>query len=255
MSSRRAIESGGTSLFFSGVLPRVIAHRGLALDVDENTLPAFAAALEAGAQILETDVRATADGVAVLFHDDRLSNGKRVQDLTLAALQSVPLPRGGTITTLQAALTRFPSARFNIDVKSTAAVVPTAKAIRQADAVERVLIASFSRVRQRGTARLLPGVATSGTSMVVLGAVMAGKLGCTAVMRFILRGIDAAQIPTHVAGMLAVSPAMIKRLHSAGVEVHVWTVNSESEMKALRLAGVDGIVTDRCDLACRVFAL
>lgn len=233
----------------------MLAHRGLALDVDENTLLAFAAACEAGAQILETDVRATADGVAVLFHDDRLASGVRICDLTWEALQLVSLPHGGTVPSLPQALAKFPHAKFNIDVKSTDAIAPTVHALKQASATGRVLVASFSRARQRGVSRKLPGVATSASALMVLGAVLAGKVGWVAMMRVILRRVDAVQIPNHVLRMHATTPAMVERFHAAGVEVHVWTVNERADMIALRLAGVDGIVTDRCDRASGAFAL
>ncbi|MFF1875802.1 glycerophosphodiester phosphodiesterase, partial [Kitasatospora herbaricolor] len=59
--------------FLSGPLPRIIAHRGLALEAPENTLLAFLRALSAGATHLETDVHASADGVAVISHDPDLS--------------------------------------------------------------------------------------------------------------------------------------------------------------------------------------
>ncbi|MBK5239566.1 MAG: hypothetical protein JJE28_10740, partial [Actinomycetales bacterium] len=186
MSTRPNTPPDARLHFFSGELPRILAHRGLAQNADENTIAAFGAAFGAGAQILETDVRATADGVAVLIHDAFLANGMRVQDLTLKELQAVELPRGGTVPTLLEALVSFSEAKFNIDLKSSDAVVPTAEAITNALAIDRVLVASFSRSRQRRAVKLLPGVATSASSLIVLGAVVAGKLRWVALMRFIL---------------------------------------------------------------------
>jgi glycerophosphoryl diester phosphodiesterase len=52
--------------------PPFIAHRGTRTRAPENTMPAFLAAHEAGAAWIETDVKLTADGVAILFHDDTL---------------------------------------------------------------------------------------------------------------------------------------------------------------------------------------
>jgi glycerophosphoryl diester phosphodiesterase len=46
-----------------------------------------------------------------------------------------------------------------------------------------------------------------------------------------------------------VTPALLDRYHRAGLEVHVWTVNEPSEMRRLLSMGVDGLVTDRADLA------
>nr|WP_246323564.1 glycerophosphodiester phosphodiesterase family protein [Alpinimonas psychrophila] len=232
-----------------------MAHRGLALEVDENTLAAFGAALAAGAQIIETDVRATADGIPVLVHDEVLPTGARIADLTWAELQAVPLPRGGSIPSLDQALAFFPEAKFNIDVKSSDAILPTVLAITNASATDRVLIASFSRARQRRTLRLLAGVASSASAMTVLGAVLAGKVGWVALMRYLLRHENAVQIPLQILSLRTTSLPMIRHFHAAGVEVHIWTVNEERDMIALKAAGVDGIVTDRCDVAHRVFAL
>jgi len=237
-----------------------LAHRGLALTADENTLEAFAAALGDGAQIIETDVRATRDGIAVLIHGETLASGSRVQDLSLAELQEVTLPNGGFVPSLRETLAAFPGAKFNIDMKSADAVAPASQAIREGSALTRVLVTSFSGTRQREAVRLLPGVvtsgtATSGTATMVVSAVLAGKLGWTALMRWILRSVDAVQIPERVLTMRTTSPLMVKRFHAAGVEVHVWTINNEADMIRLRAAEVDGIVTDRCDVARRVFAL
>lgn len=57
----------------------VISHRGEHLKHPENTIPAFQAALDAGADFIEVDVRTTADGKLVLMHDgdvSRMTNGK-----------------------------------------------------------------------------------------------------------------------------------------------------------------------------------
>lgn len=71
----------------------VIAHRGEHLKHVENTLPAFSAAIEAGADYFELDVRTTADGELVLMHDaavDRTTNGKgRVADLTFDQVRAL----------------------------------------------------------------------------------------------------------------------------------------------------------------------
>jgi glycerophosphoryl diester phosphodiesterase len=77
----------------------VIAHRGEHLSHAENTLPAFQAAIDAGADYFELDVRTTADGRLVLMHDatvDRTTNGKgRVSELTYAEVRA--LRAGGEV--------------------------------------------------------------------------------------------------------------------------------------------------------------
>jgi glycerophosphoryl diester phosphodiesterase len=230
----------------------VIAHRGLALDADENTLAAFEAALAAGADILETDVHASADGDAVICHDDDLSRiagvRQRVGTLTVPELSSLRLARGGRLATLRDALEAFPSTRFNIDVKDDAAVVPTVRAIRDADAAERVLVTSFAQRRRRRALRSLRRAATSastcGSAFAVLGAV----LRIDVLVRSALWDVDAVQVPVRHLGLTVVSPALVRAVHRAGREVHVWTVNDPGEMARLLRLGVDGIITDRCDL-------
>src|ERR1700742_3691138 len=81
------------SPWFEPALPRLLAHRGLALDAPKNTLLAFVKALAAGATYLETDVHASKDGIAVLSHDPTLvrlaGHRARVSELTLAQLRKI----------------------------------------------------------------------------------------------------------------------------------------------------------------------
>lgn len=95
--------------------PRVIAHRGVASEAPENTLPAIAKAIELGCAMAEIDLRYTADGEVVLMHDDtvdRTTGGAgRVSDKTLAGLRSLDAGarsgegfRGTRVPTLQEAV-------------------------------------------------------------------------------------------------------------------------------------------------------
>lgn len=236
----------------------MLAHRGLAVDAPENTLLAFAKAIAAGASHLETDVHASADGVAVLSHDPdlfRLTGRQvRIDQLTAAELMRIDLGDGQTFATLAGALDTFPDARFNIDIKAAAAAIPTVEAIRSAHAESRVLIGSFSNARRLAVVRRLSGVVTSVSSRGAVIATWAGALGVPAVTRRALRGVQAVQLPVRVLGVRTTSRRVIAAYHSAGVEVHIWTVNDPAEMRRLLDAGVDGIVSDRADLALKVLA-
>jgi len=236
----------------------VLAHRGLAVDAPENTLLAFARALAAGVTHLETDVHASADGVAILSHDPDLFRltGRRVRidQLTASELARIDLGESQTFVTLSAALEAFPDARFNIDIKAAAAAVPAIEAIRGAHAERRVLIGSFSNARRLAVVRRLPGVATSVSSRGAVIATWAGALGLRRMVRFGLRGVQAVQLPVRVLGVRTTSPRVIAAYHSAGVEVHIWTINDPAEMTRLLDAGVDGLVSDRADIALEVLA-
>ena len=244
-------------MFLEGVRPRVFAHRGLSLDAPENTLLAFRHALAAGATHIETDVHATDDGIAVLSHDadhDVAGTRIRLDQLTMGELMRIGLGKGQSFASLREALDAFPEARFNIDVKATAAVEATAAAVRDAGAIDRVLITSFSENRRRRTAGLLPGVATSASASVLMRAVLATAMGVARTARHTLKGFAAVQVPETVRSHRILTPRFIRGMHAAGVEVHVWTINDSEAMIRLLDLGVDGLVTDRCDLAVEIIA-
>lgn len=234
--------------WFAPPAPRVLAHRGLALQAPENTLPAFRAAIGAGASYLETDVRLSRDGEAVLVHDaDFVTEGGATREIaasTLEELRGVDLGGGAGFLSLAEALDAFPHARFNIDVKVDGAEAATVAAIRRAGAQDRVLLASFSEPRRRRLARALPGVPTSPGRAGVIRVLLASATGSTPAMRAALAGANALQAPVRV-----ISRRLVAAVHAAGAEVHAWTVNEPATMRALFALGVDGVVTDRCDLA------
>jgi len=238
--------------YFDSDRPRVFAHRGLALDAPENTPLAFAQAIAAGADYIETDVWASSDGRAVIAHDEDLrrltGDPRRVGDLSVEELAKIDLGHGQSIPTLVEVLHGFPETRFNIDIKDAAAVEPTVQAIRDARAIDRVLVTSFSESRRRAAVAQLPGVATSASALPFVRALLANRLHLTPALTRALRDIDAVQIPQRALGLSTVGPRTIARFHRAGIEVHIWTINDPARMRALFAAGVDGVVTDRADL-------
>lgn len=246
------------SSYLAPARPRVFAHRGLAVAAPENTLLAFEKAVDAGAVYIETDVHASRDGIAIVAHDPDLTRIAArqglVSEFTLEELRAVDLGQGQTFCTLAEALERFPAIRFNIDVKSAAAIGPTIEAVRAAGASDRVLVSSFSESRRRKALAGLPGVVSSASAPRFAVALFAGKLGLSPVVRAALRGLVAVQVPERALGLTITTPRMIARLHAAGVEVHVWTINDPERMRELLALGVDGIVTDRADLALVVVA-
>jgi len=244
--------------YFATPLPRVIAHRGLSLDAPENTLLAFAHALALDVTHVETDVHVSADGVAMIAHDATLhrvaGRAQRIDELTARELAKIDLGDDQYMPTLAEALDTFTDARFNIDVKTLAVVEPAVDAIRAAAAEDRVLITSFSESRRRRALALLPTVATSASGPRFAAALLASVIRGGPAVRAALRGLHAVQIPERAMGLTTVTPARIRAFHAAGVEVHVWTINDEADMRRLLALGVDGIVTDRADIAMAVIA-
>lgn len=240
--------------------PRVLAHRGFvppgSEGIVENTFAAFAAAHAAGAAYVESDCHRTADGVVVLFHDDNLArvtgDPRALADVRHGELVSIMADRGGLVTAAEA-LEAFPTLRFNLDVKAPDAAVPLGHIVaRHAD---RVLLTSFADGRRRTALAAAESAggrpATSGGRATVARVLAARVARSGALARRALRGIDALQVPERVGRLSLVTPRLLDLAHDAGVEVHVWTVNDESDMDRLLSLGVDGLVTDRADLALR----
>ncbi|MGM7665903.1 glycerophosphodiester phosphodiesterase family protein [Microbacterium sp. A93] len=242
--------------------PRVLAHRGLTPAVGgdsavwENTAGAFAAAHACGVEYVETDCRVTADGDVVLFHDETLSrlldDDRAVSSVRSAELAELLAPHGGLLTVAEM-LDMFPETRFNIDVKTDDAVSPLGAII--APHSHRVLLTSFSDARR---ARTVEAVMAAGA--VLRPATSAGQ-SSTAWVRMLtalrlsparaLRGIDALQIPEQYGRLKVLTPRLLQAAHHHKVEVHVWTVNETDDMRRLIALGVDGIVTDRADIAVK----
>ena len=91
--------------------PRLVAHRGGRYEVEENTLPAFASALEAGITGYELDVHITADGEYVIMHDSNVSRlcgtDGIIEKMTLAELRALRTLKGNLIPTLGEVLALF----------------------------------------------------------------------------------------------------------------------------------------------------
>lgn len=216
-------------------------------------MAAFRAAIDAGADYIETDVQASSDGEAIICHDSDLSRwaqrSERVDQLTAAELTTIDLGEGQRILTLSTALAAFPDARFNIDVKTAAAVPATIAAVRTAAAEDRVLITSFATQNRRRVVKALGTAATSASVGQVALIVFAARLRILRLMPWATRGVDAIQVPVRYGRITVITPRTVAAIKRAGLEIHVWTINTVAEMEELIDMGVDGIVTDRTDLA------
>jgi glycerophosphoryl diester phosphodiesterase len=232
--------------------PLAFAHRGGGLEAEENSIEAFESAVALGYTHLETDVQASRDGVAVVFHDDTLArmtgHPGRVSDYAWPAMSRISSRAGGRLTRLDDLLAAFPDAFFNIDAKTEASVAPLAEAIRRTNAVDRVLVASFEAGRvQRLRAALGDALCWSPAHAGVARIWLAGKGLPAGRIAF-----PAVQVPVRYGGIEIVTPAFLRVAHARGVQVHVWTVDEAAEMNRLLDLGVDGLMTDRPALLKRV---
>lgn len=246
--------------------PLLVAHRGGSGLAPENTLEAFTHALEAwGADVLELDVRATADGEAVVIHDatvDRTTDGTGpVSSFTLAGLQELDAgyrftdlegrhsfrERGVRIPRFEDVLTAFPDARLNVELKEPEPAEALVKIVRQHGAQHRVLVASeFERCRRAVRGYRGPW-----------GASRHHVLGFWLLHRVpgggpYTPGADILQVPEVWKGLRIVTPGFIRAAHARNLPVQVWTVDDPDDMRRLLSWGVDGIQSDRPDLLARV---
>ncbi|HEY0670610.1 MAG TPA: glycerophosphodiester phosphodiesterase [Longimicrobiales bacterium] len=247
--------------------PLLIAHRGGRALMPENTLAAFLeAAARWQADMIEMDVRASADGHCVVIHDatvDRTTDGRgNVAHMTLEQLQSLdaayhftrdqgrtfPLRgQGIRIPTVQEVLAALPEMRLTIELKEAAAQRPLFRAIEEYRATTRV-IAAGERNAFRTLMSTYPGPKS---------ASLEESLPFFFMHRLFLGG--AFRVPADVVqtceiyrGWRIVTPRFVRDLHRQGLHVHVWTVNEVADMNRLLDWGVDGLVTDYPDRLAEV---
>ena len=236
--------------------PLLYAHRGAPLERPENSLASFAAALEAGADVLEIDVHMTRDGHVVVAHDadgTRMAGvGREVRACSLAEIERWDIGAGPGLRcarcapvcmpTLAAVLEELPDAALNIDIKQAIPdMVPAVLGvIAQHRAAERVLLTSFSSaITRRVHALGYPGPVGLGRAEAVAAVFTPSLL----LARVGLRGAR-LQVPLHAGPLRLDRRAVIDKMHSHGIAVDYWVVNDLAEAERLLALGADGIVSD-----------
>ncbi len=224
------------------------AHRGGAGAWPENTMPAFQGAVDLGYRYIETDVHATRDGVLLAFHDDKLDRVTDMQgtiaEMDYAEVRKARIAGTEPIPLMAELLSTWPDIRINIDPKRDNAAAPLIRLLRDSGAVERVCVTAFSGPRTAGIrdalgAKLCTGMGPLSTARLRFSSWLGAAGG-------LLGGFveGCAQIPTEQYGIPLVDQALIDRAHEMNLQVHVWTIDEEAEMRRLIDLGVDGIMTD-----------
>lgn len=256
--------------------PLLIGHRGAAGLAPENTLPSFRlAAEEWGVDMIELDVRLSADGQCVVIHDetvDRTTNGTGpVAAMTLDQLRELDAgyrfqdDTGGasfrgmdaTIQTLDEVLTAFPDTRFTVEIKIGTVQEELARTIARHDAAHRVIVAGMdyrdqSRFADYNGARSAP-TRTVGF-FYALHRLRLGRLRAPSADVFQVPELYPWDGREEEGARRIVTPRFVRDAASHGVPVHVWTVNDPADMRRLIEWGVDGLITDRPDRGARVLA-
>ncbi len=241
----------------------VYAHRGSSLLAPENTGEAFDLALGHGADVLEIDVRLSRDGQVVVTHDarvDRTCDGHgAIADLTLGELKRLDAAyhftdlqgrssrnQGVRLITLDELFERFPNTRINVDIKDNSALAANAvaRSIERASSQGRVNVGSFHAAALEHFRMRAPEVTTSATQSEVAQLYFFGRRKKTPLP------YEYLQIPVSHLGIPLATRSFINSAKCRGINVVYWTINTTEAMQFLLSRGVQGIVTDRVDLAC-----
>jgi glycerophosphoryl diester phosphodiesterase len=226
--------------------PLAIAHRGGAGLAAENTLDAFSQSYALGVRYLETDVRLSADGRLVAFHDAQLarvtSARGRMSRLPLDELVRLPVLGGGPVLALDDLVGALPDACLTLDVKDARVIAPLAELLRTSNATSRVCVAAA-----RGSwLRALSELAGPQLSTALSWRALARLASSRSTGGFGDAGF--AHVPLHLGRVPVFRDDLVARARDAGIRVIVWTVNDPDTMHRLLDNGVDGIITDRPDL-------
>jgi glycerophosphoryl diester phosphodiesterase len=220
----------------------IIAHRGASGEFPENTLAAFAAAIEAGAQMWELDVQLTADGVAVVIHDetvDRTTDGRsKVASMSLAEIQRLDAGRkfgaafaGARVPTLQEVLTLANGrCALNVELKGAGVEREVCRLLRAHGAMADTIVSSFDWDSLAAAREIEPA----------LGLGVLADKRTDAMLEVALRLRAVSVNPRYD----MVRPAMVERAHAAGLKVLVWTIDKAARMRQMIAMGVDGIMTN-----------
>jgi glycerophosphoryl diester phosphodiesterase len=255
----------------SAAQPQVVAHRGASFEKAEHTLGAYVKALDAGAQGLECDVRLTADGHLVCVHDRDLRrtaarkglvSTSNLEDLEALDFASWKNPwadlddeapdrdaRLDGVLTLRKLLEAVADYDRRVEV-----AIETKHPTRYGGLVERRVVdllhdfgwvepsngepsparvMSFSHAALQRTERLAPGV-----RLVQL-------IERPSYWPLLGRAMGADWVVGPGIELLTKHPRLAERIVATGHDVHVWTVNTESELRRCQALGVQAIITDR----------
>lgn len=256
------LNGGGKFARFESSQPLILGHRGASAVAPENTLAAFAQAIQDGADGIEFDVRISSDGVAVVIHDDTLNRtglvSGAVSALTAAQLQQVDVgswftKRSGgpaffneTIPTLEAVFDLFASntAVLYVEMKCDEVQAPALAnaVVRQIDKQNmrgRAVVESFALSAIADVKKIDPGVRTA--------ALFEPKLSKP--ISTLRRGSILKLARQHHADEIALHhtlarPKIVQAAKDEGFEIVVWTVDDVTWIERARVNGIKALISN-----------
>jgi glycerophosphoryl diester phosphodiesterase len=202
----------------------IIAHRGANREAPENTIPAFARAIDIGVHGIELDVHVTRDHVPVVHHDPVLPDGGRID-----RMDSADLERRTDAPTLSKVLELVRGrCHLYVEIKAAAALVPSVELLKER--TDWCSLHSFDHRLSLMARTVCPHLKT--------GILLVSRLVDSAHV------IQSSNATDHWQQADYVDPEIIAEVHSAGARVIAWTVNDLSRARELKAIGVDAICTD-----------
>ncbi|MBP3326623.1 MAG: glycerophosphodiester phosphodiesterase [Coprococcus sp.] len=227
---------------------KVIAHRGAsALAKHENTLEAFDIAIQIGADMVEFDIRTTKDNIMVVFHDDNI-NGKRLKELTYQQLNKIAGTMNYHVPTLEQVLDKCRGKiHLDIELKEAGYEERVIEAVKSRYSYHEYSMKSFNRKVVENIKKIDKNIKTG---------LLVGKEEASIAER--VREYF-AEGSTLKLGCDFVSPyykmmtwGFLFRMKKRNLEVYPWTVNKEKSIRRLLRKNIDGIITDRPDIAIQL---
>jgi glycerophosphoryl diester phosphodiesterase len=243
----------------------VVAHRGASQTEPENTLIAFDAALRAGADAVELDVRLTADGIPVVLHDPDVSattdGTGLVHTLTLAEVKRLDASGGRgprqEVPTLPEALEvagRHPGAAVDLEIKNLpgepafdsakeAILLSCLDALSASGFSGEILISSFNWLTLERSKELAPDLAT--------GFLTIGLIDARAALVYAVQHGHDFVLPQTPA-VLAAGEAFVQEAHGEGIRVGTWVADDEVLLATLFGWELDAVASNDPVLAVSV---
>ncbi|TFF91379.1 hypothetical protein EU545_04285 [Candidatus Thorarchaeota archaeon] len=221
----------------------VIGHRGAAAYAPENTLLSFQTAIEMGADMVELDVRETADGELVCIHDRDLTRlcecDGLISEMDFDEIAAFDLGSGQHVPLLRDVLSHVRGkAGVNVEIKVPGIESRLAHIIDDLKMSSEVVVSSFiheTLLRFREMDR------RTRTGMLF-------KEPMDDVLSYV-RDMDVASLHPL---FFIIDEDFVEKAHNADLLVYPWTVNDKDMMLELLGIGVDGIITDYPDIAVEV---
>ena len=251
---------------FRSAKPLVIAHASSTHFGPANTLAMMRAAVAAGADVIDVDVRVTGDGVLVASHDDDLRATTdtlgTIHTKTIAQLRTLDAARawpganhdyplrghGVTIPTVQEILDAFPHRRVSLEFKTTGGEHTLCTLLRRLHRTADVYVGSAGDAAVDTFKPICPEVAITVTDALVVtmnNARANGSRWCSP--------SPLGQPPYMIGTRRLVTPASVRWDHEHGMAVYTWTLDDPQRLAAADDAGVDGVYTGRADIARAIF--